>query len=454
MNAATNAQMQAGMILRVLTGRQRDARYRLSPGLKVTIGHSFSHDIVLRGIKDKDFSLALHLGGDVSVIEMLSGTVGLLGQELSEGARAQLPPFVPFEAGGVFIAIGDAQSDRWDEALRLTEQNWPSLTDEETGNPSGEEHIASEPSMVAATEKTQTKSASGQLLTKMPMEGAAFQNMLTHFSARYQVLEERWQLERRWPIWAAAAALLFIAIIGYIPARDWIGQSFHNPSAVEARLERVGFADLSVEQAADGHLMITGLLRTDAELDRLRDYAREKYPDAEIAVQSMDGLADSATAILEAQAIDAQARPGNGRSLVIDSEYLPGNRQAELRQAILADLPLIKSVSFAMTGQRGDDNLQYFFSKSSFGYATYVEGDPSFIRTADGTTWMKGAKLPTGHNLIDISGGRIRFERMGIVEELVVIEGADMPAQDGVVQDTRTSSAAQGGESSEVVASQ
>ncbi|MFC4293085.1 hypothetical protein ACFOWX_11730 [Sphingorhabdus arenilitoris] len=454
MNAASNRQMQTGMILRVLTGRQRDARYRLSPGLKITIGRSFSHDIVLRGGRGGDFSLILHSGKDISVIEMVSGSITLLGQQLNEGAKAQLPSFVPFEAGGIFIAIGDAESNRWDEALRLTEQNWPAdeVPDDDAVPAAGD--AAEEQPMAAAAHNAPAKSVAGQLLTKIPVEGATFQHMLTHFSARYRVIEEQWQLDRRWPFLAAAAALLLIGLVMYNPARDWIGQTFNDPAAVEARLERVGFPDLSVERTADGRLMITGLLRTDAEYNRFRDYAREKYPDAEIAVQSMDGLADSATAILEAQAIDAQARPGNGRSLVIDSEYLPGDRQAELKSAILADLPLIKSVTFVMTGQRGDDNLQYFFSKSGFGYASYVEGDPSYIRTADGTTWMKGAKLPTGHTVLDISSGRIRFERMGVTEELVVIEGADPAMDDGTKTDIESTAAPGGGNDSEVVANQ
>ncbi len=69
---------------------------------------------------------------------------------------------------------------------------------------------------------------------------------------------------------------------------------------------------------------------------------------------------------------------------------------------------------------RGDRDLQYFFSGSEYGLATFVDGNPGYITTMDGTRWFAGAQVPTGHKIITIGNGRVSFERDGRVEELIL----------------------------------
>jgi hypothetical protein len=79
---------------------------------------------------------------------------------------------------------------------------------------------------------------------------------------------------------------------------------------------------------------------------------------------------------------------------------------------------------FKINAERGEPMLQYFFSSEKYGLASYVEGDPSFISTANNEKWYKGATLPTGHVIIEIGNGRIRFEKNGLVEDLIISEEA------------------------------
>ena len=80
----------------------------------------------------------------------------------------------------------------------------------------------------------------------------------------------------------------------------------------------------------------------------------------------------------------------------------------------------VSRVHFAADPSRGDRDLQYFFSGSEYGLATFVDGNPGYITTADGTRWFAGAQVPTGHRIVTIGNGRASFERNGQIEELVL----------------------------------
>ena len=133
-----------------------------------------------------------------------------------------------------------------------------------------------------------------------------------------------------------------------------------------------------------------------------------------LLVDTAAGISD----MLAAQGIDAEARPGRGRTLKIDSEYLPGDRQDEIAAQIRKDVPMLQRIFFTTNPNRGEPVLQYFFASDTYGIASFVDGDPAYISTADGTKWFKGAAVPTGHVIIDIGNGRVRFEREGKIEEL------------------------------------
>jgi type III secretion protein D len=380
-NAPFASLMVGNMVLRVLSGRLSGAEHRLHAGKFVRVGHGFDHDIVLRDPSTRGISIELHLGDDVANIRVVAGQVILLGRPVGPGEQVALPAFVPMMVGTFAVAVGDPASERWEEASRLSTSITPTVEPHEIESP-----------RAAMRERVATR--------LYPMRGAL-------------------SIERRWPAYAlvAAAFLLLIAVAG--PASDWVARQFHDRSADKAMLTAAGFGDLAVVDGPGGPV-IHGIVKDDAALARLRMLVAERLRTATLDVDTMEAMAASATDLLRAQGVDAQAMPRRGHALLVNAEFLPGDRQAELIKLIKQDVPGVERVYFATDNARGDRDLQYFFSGSQYGLATFVDGDPGYITTADGTRWFAGSQVPTGHRIVAIGNGRASFARDGRIEELIL----------------------------------
>jgi type III secretion protein D len=417
MNARHAPMTVSNLVLRVLAGRQNGAEYRLMSGLSVTIGHSFNHDVVLRGPDTQGLSLELMLTDLVAQLKVVSGQVQLLGRPMTAGDSAQLPAFVPVSFGETCFAIGDAQSERWSEAAAIFE------------------------APVAATQNPEAISdEAAAALTPAPVPRTkSVDNAIQHFASHFQPAISALALDRRWPLYAGVAALLLLIAAISGPVGQFIESNNTSPAAIETKLARAGFKDVKAIDSGSGKIILRGLLRNDAELSRLRIFASDKLDGIEINVRTLDELAAAATGILSGQSVDAEAKPARGNSLLISSEYLPRDRQDELIAMIKKDIPQISNVYFQIVGERGDKDLQYFFSSGEYGLASFIDGDPAYIKTADGTRWFKGAVLPTGHNITDIGSGRVQFERNGRIEELTIFpEGAKGSAETPVTGNIST----------------
>jgi type III secretion protein D len=374
--------MVGNMILRVIAGKSKDAEHRLHPGKFVRIGHAFDHDIVLRDASTKGLSLELHLGADVATIRVVAGAVGLLGRPVAAGEDASLPAFVPLTLGAFVIAIGDADSDRWAEVARLSTMIAP---------------VAAEPAAAPQADLSE------------------------RLATRLYPLREAMAVERNWPFYGVVAALVLLLIIAGGPATRWISGQFTNVQSHQAVLASAGFRNLTVTDGPTGQgPMIIGVVKDDADLARLRTVVGDRIGRATIDVDTMQAMAASATDLLRAQGVDADARPMRGNSLLVTTEFLPVDRQDELSKLIRRDLPGVTRVAFTTSSMRGDRDLQYFFSGGPFGLATFVDGAPGYIVTADGTHWFAGSQVPTGHNIVAIGNGRASFERDGRIEELIL----------------------------------
>ncbi len=398
MNARHAPMTVSNLVLRVIGGRQKGAEYRLMSGLTVTIGHSFNHDVVLRGPETQGLSLELQLSDMVAQIKVVAGQVQLLGRPMVAGDSAQLPAFVPVNIGESSFAIGDAQSDRWDEATAIFEAP-----------------VAATPVFDVAVETAPT----------LPARTRAVDNAVQHFATHFQPAISALALERRWPLYAGIAALLLLIAALSGPLGQFIDSNTNSPAAIQTKLARAGFKGVKVVDNGTDKIMLSGLLRNDTELARLRTFAADTLDGIEVNVRTLDELAAAATGILTGQNVDAEAKPARGNSLVISSEYLPKDKQDELIAMIKKDIPQIGNVNFRIEGERGDKDLQYFFSSGQYGLASFVDGDPAFIKTADGTLWFKGSTMPTGHEITAIGGGRVQFERNGRIEELTMFPAGD-----------------------------
>jgi type III secretion protein D len=374
----------SALVLRVIAGRSKGAEHRLPQGKYLRIGYSFDHDIVLRDASTKGLSFELHLNATVATIRVVAGEVRLLGRSLAAGEDASLPIFVPLMLGAYTIAIGEADSARWGEA----------------------EHLSS---MVT-------------LMSAEPAAAVPQAALLERLSTRLHPLRSAVTAERSsWPLYGLLAGSFLLVAIAAAPTTRWINGQFNGIDSHKAVLANEGFATLNLTEGTKGQdPIISGIVRDDAELGRLRALVSKRIGRANIDVATMQAMAAAATDMLRAQGIDADARPMRGYSLQVTTEYLPVDRQNELAQLIRRDLPGVTHIRFVMQNSRGDRDLQYFFSGSAFGLATFVDGTPGFIVTADGTRWFAGSQVPTGHKIIAIGNGRASFERDGRVEELVL----------------------------------
>lgn len=382
MNAPATGLLTGTLVLRVLSGRLKGAEYRLPQGKFVRVGHSFDHDVVLRDPSTRGLSFALAIDGSLANVRMEGGEAILLGRPLAPGETAHLPAFVPLSVGSFAVAVGEAGSERWQEVEQLSLQVAPVAPPPEAAG-----------TRAALTERLATRLH--PLRTLMPERGD-------------------------WPAFGAlAAGALLIAAVA-APALDWAERQWNGPANAQAVLRDAGFAGLSVMEGGAQGPLISGIVRDDAELARLRAVVTDRIGQASIDVDTMEAMAAAATDMLRAQGVDAEARAMRGQALLVESEYLPPDRQSELAALIRRDLPGVARVAFRIENGRGDRDLQYFFSSGPWGLATFVDGDPGYIVTADGTRWFAGAQLPTGHRITAIGNGRVSMERAGQIEELVL----------------------------------
>lgn len=384
MNAPFVVKQSTLWVLRVLNGRLAGAERPLHVGKYLRVGHGLDNDIVLRGQGTSGISLLLDLADDQARVRVTSGEISLLGRPIGVDEEAILPPYVPLQIGEFAVAIGGDVEERWEEAERIGQ----SITVQHT-----DDHAA-EPERAGLAERISTR----------------LYPVRDHFANRSSGM---WFL-----------ALLGVLLLGFAaitPITDAIRSELYSPRSVKATLSATGFTGLKVTRdVASETLIISGAVSSDSEAMRLRKLMADKFPGALIDISTPASLAAAATDILRNNKVDAEARPGRSGAIRIVTEYLPQDRQIELTALLKRDLPALKNVEYQMDNRRGDRDLQYFFSTSRSGLATYVDGNPGYIVTQDQARWFVGSVVPTGHKILGISGGRIIFERQGLIEELVM----------------------------------
>lgn len=373
----------AALRLRVLDGRLAGAEHRLPDGRAVRVGHAFENDIVLRGPNTRSLAVELHVDGASVLIRMVSGTMMVLGRTLEAGQDMLLPTYVPVRLGDYAFAVGADDAERWREA----------------------EAMASDCARAVVEADAKPRA---QLLER----AATRLDPQRSFVGR---------LARRPLLLTGIGSAILVALGTVAVSRELFDVRDNTPAGVSRSLAVAGFNGLAVrDDPATEALLVSGLVRNDVEEQRLRAFLTDRAPGATVAVESSDGLAAAATDLLVSQGVDASAKPGLSGSLVVTSEYLPGDRQAELAAMVRRDLPMIRSVRFQTDQARGSQDLRYFFNSAQYGAVSFVDGEAPHILTADGSRWFNGAVLPTGHKIAEIGNGRILLERAGRIETLVM----------------------------------
>ncbi|MBX7482755.1 SctD/MshK family protein [Qipengyuania qiaonensis] len=375
-------------VLRVFGGRLNGAQFTLPPGRLLTLGHGLDNDIVLRGTNTRGCRIELQTEDGRLRISLKAGEAHLLGQALQPDQPLLLPAFVPLALGEYRFAVGEDGHARWDEAEELAGQLVP--------------FHASPPPV--------------QSERMAPVE---------------QARSRAYSLSRYIPGWAKhpAAMLLPALLLAFFlalgPIRDYTTRGLQGPESAKASLAAAGFIGVTVAPDPTGEFLVfSGAVADDIRLAELRKLVADKFPQARLDVDTNEALARAVTDILAAEGIDAEARAKGLGAVAIESEYLPVDRQVELEDRLKSDLPALRRVRFELTHTRGPNDLAYFFNSERYGLATYVNGNPGYLVTADGSHWFEGAVLPTGHEILSIRNGNISLRRNNQIERLLVDPGA------------------------------
>lgn len=367
--------------LRVLNGRLAGAEHRLPIERSVSVGHSFENDVVLRGEATAGVSAELHLSEHGVMLRVLTGSLGVLGRAAEAGEELLLPLYLPVTLGDYAFAVGADDAARWDEAAEIAGQ------------------MAAPPAPDALARP------------RVPMG--------QRLAAR--VAPWRRAGRRRWAVATGAIGALVLAGIAVPVVEEWQEARDRDPAHVRRQLAEAGFGSLAVAADPGGAgVLITGAVSTDREAERLQAYAAERFPGSLVEVDSASALAADATDVLRAQGVAAQAQPLAAGAIVVTGDYMPADKQAELTALLRRDLPALRRVTFRPLPGHGSDDLRHFFNSPTYGAASFVDGDPGFIVTGDGSRWFAGAVLPTGHRLVSVGRGRVTLERGGRTEVLTM----------------------------------
>jgi hypothetical protein len=315
------------------------------------------------------------------MLRVRSGSLVALGREVKAGEELILPPYLPIQLGEFAAAIGRDDGDRWSEAEALSAELAAPIEPEVRTRPRA--------------------SAADRIATRLAP----------------------WRRIRRGPLAAMlAGGAMLVGTAAAVPlAGYWQEAEARDPDAVRRHLAAAGFGALTVRpDPAGSGVLITGAVSTDRDADRLQAYVAEHFAGALVEVESAAAIAAAATDMLRANGVQAQAQPLGAGAIAIDTDYLPRDRQQELAAMLRRDIPGLRRVDYRITPANGSDELRHFFNSPQYGAAGFVDGDPGYIVTTDGSRWFAGAVLPTGHRIVSINHGSVKLERAGQTEILTM----------------------------------
>ncbi|MGN6063955.1 SctD/MshK family protein [Brevundimonas diminuta] len=370
------------LVLRVLAGRVRGASAPLERGRVIAVGHDLDADIVLRDASAEGVRLTLKARADAADLDLTSGSVTLLGHELTAPAQAILPLYLPLLIGDNAVAIGEAESPRWSEAERILAAARP-LPDDD-----GDEDAAPAD------------------------DGRNWQYLLNNTNA---LVSRSAKFVPVLLIAVITVSALFAISTG-VPA--W-PKSQPKPAKVQAVLSEEGFDKLIVTKTEAGDLRIEGMLASDAERVRLQRIlaAREWRPRLEL--QTHDGIARQVEELYLANGVKAAARSVGAGMVRLDVTGSDPDEAARLERLAMGEIKGLSRIDVSMLpgadeGGRFED-IQQGGGKR---VVSVIGGERGHVTTADGARYFPGAVLPTGHRIVSIEDTRVLVERNGSRSEL------------------------------------
>lgn len=362
-------------VIRVLNGRLAGTEQDLEGRTRLSIGHEFWNDIVLREPDTRDIALEFSIDADGAArIDVLSGHVDLLGSKVDAGQHAILPPFVPLKLGGYAIAWGARASARWADVGTLL-------------------HARDRATMPAA------------------IDGPAEMDLMQDVRRSFR----RWFTGWR-PVMLAGAGLLIAAAPAAGPAVQSLAFGSDPVERAETALQRAGLNGLQVHgdaRAGEG-LVVTGVVPQETDRLRVQKTLYDKGLPGTVDVQTSADLAAAAADVARLQGHRATARPVALAAVELRTAPLAEGERSALEQAVKTDVAGIDDVTIRDDLPPGDSDAPVRnVDDVTKRVATVVAGDPAYIQTVDGAYYFPGAVMPTGHRLVSVEGHNVLLEKNG-----------------------------------------
>lgn len=362
-------------VLKILSGRLSGKAFPLDGRDRLSIGHGLGNDVVLRGAGTRDCAVELGLTPDAAQLRVLQGQVELLGRTLEAGEQAVLPAYLPIRIGEYLVAHGAPVSARWDDA--------GAIADMPVGSAVG------------------------------PLQAPRIIDRLLDMGREHLGRIDR----RTGRLAVAGGSVCLLAIAAAQPLGTLVTGGKGDKVELQREVRQAGFRAVKVDTAPDGSLAVTGVVRDEEELGRLRALAVQSGEGVIVDAQTGPALADAATDLLQTKGVAARVTPAQPGALVVNAGYMPQDKQQALSAELKKDLPAVSAVGFKVDDSLDASPLQAFFTQSGAGLATIVT-DPPHILTADGSRWFPGSTLPTGHKLLAVAPEGVTFEKDGRVEQI------------------------------------
>ncbi|MFN6981217.1 MAG: hypothetical protein ACK4NU_04755 [Brevundimonas sp.] len=368
------------LVLKVLAGRVRGASAPLERGQTVTVGHDLDADIVLRDASAQGVRLKLKARADAADLELLEGSVVLLGHELTAPAQALLPLYLPLMIGDNAVAIGDPDSPRWSEAERILTAARPANDDDD-----GDDEV-------------QTGQSWQYLLNNT--------NALVSRSVKFVPVL----------LIAVITVSALFAISSGVPS--WPKMQ-PRPAKVQGVLQDEGFTDLAVTKTSEGDLRIEGMVASDADRARLQRIMAAHDWQPRLQIQTQEGMARQVEDFYMANGVEASARSAGAGLVRLDVVGSSPEEAGRLQRLAMTEIKGVRRIEISMLP--GADEGGRFEDMQEGGgkrVVSVIGGPRGHVTTADGARYFPGAVLPTGHRIVSIEETKVLVERNGSRSEL------------------------------------
>jgi type III secretion protein D len=371
----------ARWVLKVL-GAPVEKSCDLAEGTPVKLGRSFASDVVLRDPSVEGVSVCITVEDDVGKLELVQGTVSLLGQRLQAPSMALLPPYTPLAIGAVAIAFGEPDSARWMEARRLA-------------------RLMREPAAKPPT-------AAGEPESRWAQRWSAFGlgRLLVH------------------GLIGLCIAICVASAIGLAWVFESQAAAQTSVAGLRHGLAAQGFGTLRVSLAPDGTALVTGLVSNGAARTRLQAVLQQAGARARLSVTYPPDLSQVVEDMFRSAGLPCQViqiKPGR---LVASCAAAadPGavdslGRQALRKTAAVRGLEM--DIARGAAPRDGSvlakDSIVNDPEAASRKVIAAGAAARGYLVMADGSKYFSGSQLPTGQTLKNVEPDSIVFEADGLI---------------------------------------